>query len=431
MVGAGGAAAGGTIADGEAGSLAGDDSNALGAAPNGGQSTGGPSEPPTIAGTKAYDCSPAAGDEPPLMLEPLITDLEYPVLVVHPPDDDSLFVLQLAGSILKVSAQGERESFLELGDKVHVGGDGGDERGLLGMAFHPQFQKNGLFYVHYSAGEAFESELEMGDTVIEEYHVQADGSVEPSSARIVLSVPQPDQNHKGGSMAFGLDDLLYIGLGDGGGFEDQYGNGQNDQTLLAAVLRIDPRETDDGPYTLPAGNLNQARPGARGEIWDMGLRNPFRFNFDACTGDLYLGDVGQDEEEEINVELALDGQKNYGWSTTEGNECFRSDECEREGLTSPTLQYTHEGAGAAITGGAVYRGHAIPALRGSYFYADFVLNRVWSTRFDRETRVASAPVSRTQDLNASTIVAIQNDSEGELLFVSLEAGTVYRLVALP
>jgi glucose/arabinose dehydrogenase len=424
----GGNSSGGTPSGGSAGSRQEDDMNAQGAAPSGGSTTGGPPEPPHLSGTDRYDCAPKEGDEPTLGLEAFLTDLELPVFVTHAPNDSTLFVVELGGEILKINSDRERQTFLDLGDKVHVGDQGGDERGLLGLAFHPQYQENGLFYVHYSAGPAYEGELELGDSVIEEYHVTTDGGVDLDSGRLVLSVPQPDQNHKGGSLAFGLDGFLYIGLGDGGGSEDQYGNGQNDQTLLASILRIDPLPSEDGAYTIPDGNLSDVRPGARGEIWDMGLRNPFRFNFDACTGDLYVGDVGQDQKEELNIELPLSGQKNYGWSAMEGSDCFH-DDCEPNGLTLPALEYDHEGAGASIIGGAVYRGHSLPSLRGAYFYADYVLNRVWSTRFDRATGTVENPVSRTQDLNVTAVVAIQNDSDGELLFVSLEQGTIYKLIA--
>jgi len=397
-----------------------------GGAPETGGSGGLPSR---IPGSDGYNCDPPSGEEPVLTLTPVATDLNYPVLVTHAPNDDRLFIVQLDGKVKILQGETVKtEPFLDLGDKVQIGGGGGDERGLLGLAFAPDYAESGLLYVHYSAGGALEPDHERGDTIIEEYRVSADPDrVDPASARVVFSYPQPANNHNGGSINFGLDGYLYIGLGDGGGGGDPNGNGQNVETPLGAILRIDPRQDGDSPYRIPAGNLFDEVDNAAPEIWDMGLRNPFRWNFDACTGDMYIGDVGQGAFEEIDIELALDGRRNYGWNVMEGFSCYGAEECDKTGLTLPVLDYPSEGSGASVTGGAVYRGSKIPALRGAYFYADYVKNRVWSVIFDRTEQKVTNPVSYTQDLNLSSPVAIQNGPDGELYFVSISAGTVYRL----
>lgn len=418
---------GSTATGGQAGDPMGGSSGATGGT---GPETGGSGGiPDRIAGTDGYNCDPASGEEPVLALTPVATDLNYPVLVTHAPNDERLFIVQLDGKVRIL--QGETlktEPFLDLGDKVHIGGGGGDERGLLGLAFAPDYAESGLLYVHYSAGGALEPDHERGDTIIEEYRVSADPDrIDPASARLVFSYPQPANNHNGGSINFGLDGYLYIGLGDGGGGGDPNQNGQNVETPLGAILRIDPRKEGDAPYTIPAGNLIDEVENAAPEIWDIGLRNPFRWNFDACTGDMYIGDVGQGAFEEINIELALDGGHNYGWNVMEGLSCYAASECDQTGLTLPVLDYSSEGTGASVTGGAVYRGSKIPALRGTYFYADYVKNRVWSVIFDRNEQKVTNPVSHTQDLNLSSPVAIQNGPDGELYFVSISAGTVYRL----
>jgi glucose/arabinose dehydrogenase len=309
------------------------------------------------------------------------------------------------------------------------------------MAFHPGYATNGLFYVHYSDKA---DTNDTGDTIIEEYKVSAASADEADAAsgRVVLKVEQPTnssslfRNHKGGSILFGSDDLLYIGLGDGGGSGDTdathgTGNGQNLSSLLGKVLRINPIASGGGQYTSPAGNLKDKLPAAAPEIWDYGLRNPFRSSFDGCTGDLYIGDVGQDKWEEVNVERAGEGQKNYGWNKTEGNHCYQPmSGCDETGITKPALEYDH-GTGKSLTGGAVYRGKAIPALRGAYLYADFQSNAVWSTFYDRAQGTVSTPVSLKQDLNnVTSIVSITNGADGELYLVSLMGG-VYKLEAAP
>lgn len=386
----------------------------------GGTGGGGP-------GTRA-DCSAAEGEVPALTLTPFVSGINVPVDITYPPGDDRMFVITLEGDV-HVIKEGQlvETPFLSLGSKVVVGGPPGDERGLLGIAFHPNYAENGLLYVHYNAGQGVAG-AGTSDSVIEEYKASSDPDVaDPASARVVLIVDQPSgqNNHKGGSIEFGPDGLLYIGLGDGGGSGDMMGNAQNTSSLLGKILRIDPVDAGGMPYTTPADNLVMDVSGAAPEIWDYGLRNPFRFSFDVCDGDLYIGDVGQNSYEEITIEKAGEGRKNYGWNIWEALHCYPSgDSCSQDGITQPFVEVPrmNGGGGESITGGSVYRGSSIPALRGAYFYADFQTNNAWYLFYDRDAHSVSTPVSVTQDLNVNNIVAIKNGPDGELYFVSVVAG---------
>jgi glucose/arabinose dehydrogenase len=422
----GGSTSGGTFANG--GSPAGGSLSSSGgsAADGGGAPIGGAGEPPSPFGP--VDCSEPSGTLPALTLKPVVEGLEGPIFVDHVPGDDRLFIV-LAGGTVHIFEDGQlsEEPFLDLGNKLTTG----SERGLLGFAFHPAYADNGLFYVHYSAGPGAEGTA-VGDTVLEEYQVSTDpGRADPASARVVLTLSQPYANHNGGTITFGPDGFLYMGLGDGGSGGDPQGHGQNPD-LLASLLRIDPTENGANPYSVPDDNY----PGAAPEVFSIGLRNPFRFTFDGCLGDLYIGDVGQDEWEEIDYLKAGQSGKNFGWNIMEGNHCFKPEsDCDTDGLVLPISEHPHSEA-KSITGGSVYRGSSIPALRGAYFYADYSNNRVWWLRVDRETGEATAPTSVTQDLNARSIVAIESGPDGELYFVSIGGrgdtptpGAVYRLEA--
>ncbi len=378
-----------------------------------------------VPGTDGFDCSPATSTVPVLAAEPFVTTgLDEPLLVTFEPSGrpDRLFIVERAGRVRLVEGgQLMDEPFLDIKSKVSLGG----ERGLLGMAFHPDYERNGLFYLHYSDGMN-----DSGDTVIEEYAVEGDADVaNPDSARRVLTVEQPYSNHNGGSINFGADGHLYIALGDGGSGGDPQGHGQNLDSLLGKILRIDPEQDADLPYRIPMGNLKDRIPSAAPEIWDYGLRNPFRTTFDGCTGDLYIGDVGQDSFEELDIEKRLDGGRNYGWKVTEGNACFQpTSACDDAGITGPVWDYGRN-SGTSITGGAVYRGRAIEGLRGTYVFADYGSGAIWTTVYDRDARTISTPRSVSTDLNNVTqIVAINNGSGGELYLVSRTSG-IFKLVA--
>ena len=301
-----------------------------------------------------------------------------------------------------------------------------NERGMFGIAFHPDYQSNGLFYVHYSASSGTH-DLANGDTVVSEFSVSDDPNVaDAGSERVVLSQAQPDWNHNGGMLEFGPDGYLYIGLGDGGGGGDTYDNGQNLGSILATIIRIDVNDTSSGDYGIPAGNMTGS--GVAPEIWDYGLRNPWRFSFDACTGDLYIADVGQNDFEEINVEPAGTGNRNYGWSVTEGLGCYSANSCDMSDITDPILEYGH-GDGVSVTGGYVYRGSAIAELRGAYLYADFDSLRIWTLRWDGSG--ATDEQELTNDLNPSGgdggITSFGQDNAGELYIVR-RGGPIQKIV---
>lgn len=300
--------------------------------------------------------------------------------------------------------------FLDLRGQV----SDGDEQGLLGIAFHPDYAQNGRFFVNFTD--------RAGDTHLVEFRVSANPDVaDPSSAREVLFVDQPFANHNGGGLAFGPDGFLYVALGDGGSGGDPFGNAQNLATVLGKLLRID---VDGGtPYAVPPSNPFAASFGARGEIWSFGLRNPFRFSFDRANGDLYIGDVGQNDREEIDVARAGSrGGENYGWNRMEGRACFDSRSCDQAGLTLPALDYGH-GEGCSVIGGYVYRGAAIPDLVGQYFFGDFCSGFVRSFRFDG---AASEQREWPSLAPGGSITSFGQDASGEL-YILVESGEVFRI----
>jgi glucose/arabinose dehydrogenase len=253
--------------------------------------------------------------------------------------------------------------FLDISSLVSTG----FEQGLLGLAFDPNYAMNGRFYVSYTDTA--------GDSRIVRYLVSGNPDIAQSSPdRLLLTVDQPFDNHNGGGIVFGPDQYLYIGLGDGGAGNDPLGNGQDLTDLMGSLLRID--ASPQGDYAVPNDNPFAGDPTASPELWDYGLRNPWRFSFDRLTGDLYIADVGQGDREEINVSPAAQGGGkglNYGWNIMEGTVCTPgvNPNCNMAGLTLPVLDYDHSGGSCSVTGGHVYRGAAIPAIWGTYFYADY------------------------------------------------------------
>ena len=376
---------------------------------------------PLIAAGAVLACGAGRGDETiedpgsgprAFRLERVSDGVIAPVDLTAPDGDSRLFVVEQAGLIRII--EGGRLSanpFIDLTDRVRSGG----ERGLLGLAFHPEFASNGFFYVDYTDGS--------GDTRIERYRVSADPAVaDPASATLILAVAQPFSNHNGGQLAFGPDGYLYISLGDGGSGGDPLGHGQNTATLLGSLLRIDV----DGaaPYAVPAGNPFRNRTDARPEIWAWGLRNPWRFSFDRGTGDLYIADVGQNQWEEINVASGNPAGVNYGWSLMEGLHCFRAG-CSSSGLAPPILEYDHS-QGCSVTGGFVYRGSDIPAIRGLYFYSDYCSGWIRSFRYQ-----AGAATDRREwgvgDIGR--VLSFGEDARGEL-YVLTDRGAVHRFAPL-
>jgi len=334
--------------------------------------------------------------------------------------DDRLFVVSQSGEIYVVQPDGSSSVFLDVdaGDRVLTGG----ERGLLGLAFHPDYANNGRFFVHYSANPD-------GRTVIEEYAVSAgDPDVaDPAPVQLILEEPQPDTNHNGGSIEFSpFDGFLYIGLGDGGGGGDPFDNGQDKNSRLATILRID---VDGGvPYAIPDGNITDGEA----EIFHWGLRNPYRFSFDPCSGDIYIGDVGQNAFEEIDIAPAGTGPLNWGWPVMEGFSCYNSNNCDMNGLALPALEYPHPPGndGRSVTGGVVYRGSAIPWLRGAYLFADFVSSEIWMTRWNGTDATPADLISDDlyDDGPLSNIVAFAQNRVGEVFIVTAD-GTLRRIDA--
>jgi glucose/arabinose dehydrogenase len=344
-------------------------------------------------------------------LEPVVNGLAFPLDFAGPPGDPSRQFVAEKGGRVRVLRDGVLldAPFLDLSGRV----SGGTEQGLLGIAFHPGYPSDPRFFVNYTD--------QAGDTHVASFRVSANPDVATASGADVLVVHQPFANHNGGGLAFGPDGFLYIGLGDGGSEGDPLGNGQSLSTLLGKMLRID---VDGGsPYAIPAGNPFLGTAGARGEIWSYGLRNPFRFSFDRGTGDLYIGDVGQDAREEIDFASSRSGGQNYGWNRTEGTLCFGASSCNRDGITFPIAEYGHD-AGCAVTGGYVYRGTAIPALQGEYFFGDFC------SGFVRSLHVAGGSASGQRDwprlAPGDSITSFGQDAAGEL-YVVTGGGMVFRI----
>jgi glucose/arabinose dehydrogenase len=352
-----------------------------------------------------------------LRLRGIAGGFSAPLLVTHAGDGTGrLFVVEQIGRI-RVLTDGrvQAEPFLDIASLVTAGG----EQGLLGLAFHPEFESNGRFFVNYTDGS--------GDTVVAEYRAPGGADrADPGSARVVLRIDQPYSNHNGGDVVFGPDGFLYIGMGDGGSGGDPHGNGQRLDTLLGKMLRID---VDRGrPYGIPEDNPFVGRPGARREIWANGLRNPWRFSFDRETGDLWLGDVGQGDLEEIDrARAGGSGGQNYGWNVMEGTECFSPpDGCDGEGLVRPVAVYP-TGLGCAVVGGYVYRGSRFPALRGGYFFADFCAGVVFA--LDPAGDVSQEPVILLQTDHA--ISSFGEDEAGELYVTDLSGGEVLLVTGEP
>lgn len=304
------------------------------------------------------------------------TGLIRPVFGASPPGDlERLFIVEQRGNIRifdLTTGTLSPGSFLNIDPLVSGGTSGGDETGCLGLAFHPEYETNGFFYVYYFASGS--------QTRVRRYTVSANPDVADAASGVnIISIPQPFGNHNGGTIAFSpVDGYLYIGLGDGGSFNDPQNNAQNNNSLLGKMLRID---VDGGsPYISPADNPFQGVAGARPELWSKGLRNPYRWSFDMMTGDLWIGDVGQGSREEVDFEPPLTGGRNYGWRCREGIQCtgLSGCTCPSPALTEPIHDYGHSPNNCSVIGGYVYRGCGLPGLEGTYFFADYCSNQIWS-----------------------------------------------------
>ena len=388
---------------------------ATGVAASPDRSTPGASAPP---GSPRPSGSPAAASAA-FDLAVVADGLDGPLdLAWAPGRPDDLFVVEQVGRI-RIIRDGAvvGQPFLDIAGLVTAGG----EQGLLGLAFHPDPEDHRLF-VYYTALD--------GSEVLASYQTTDDDPdrVDPGSQRILLQMADPASNHNGGSLTFGPDGYLYIGTGDGGGGGDPLGSGRSLDTLLAKVLRLDVDVANDAtePYAIPSDNPFVDTAGARPEIFLTGLRNPWRIRFDSATGDLWIGDVGQNAWEEIDVARAGDSGLDFGWNTMEATHCYEpSTGCDRSGLTLPVAEYAHD-QGCSVTGGTVYRGAAIPDLVGQYVFADYCSGRMWivpATGDEFREQVLALESERS-------ISAIAAGPDEELYVTDLRDGVVLQVVPL-
>lgn len=337
-------------------------------------------------------------------------------------DDGSgrLFVVEQTGYILIIEdGEWDLTPFLDLSGELtpDVFQGGYTERGLIGLVFHPEYEENGYFWVHYINRE--------GNQVISRFTVSEDdpNRADRDSEVVYLTFEDVFDNHNGGQLAFGPDGMLYIGIGDGGNLGDPLGHGQDTSVYFGKMLRVDVDRIEDR-YVVPASNPFSGEDGYRSEIWATGLRNPWRFSFDSETGDLYIGDVGESAWEEINFQPAdSTGGENYGWSHFEGEGVFAAEQPEPAEPVFPVAGYSHS-EGCSITGGYVYRGEAMPELDGVYFYGDYCNGRTWTTFRDEDGEWQINPFHETE----RQISSFGLDENGELYMVDYKGG-IYKLVA--
>ena len=392
---------------------------------------------PTITPMAKYEIGPTITPIPTFALPPTITPIpkwqgfdqeeplrelsvleafpglsfDRPVALVFPDDGANRgFVVEQPGRIVALNSENDSNTFLDIRDRVR---DRGEEEGLLGLAFDPDYESNGFLYVYYTADGPRRS-------VISRFSVDpGDRTADPGTETLVLEVEQPYANHNGGQIVLGPDDFLYVGLGDGGSAGDPKGNGQNPATLLGAILRLDVSSLDStGTYSIPPDNPFVGVQDARPEIWAYGLRNPWRFTFDSETGDLWAADVGQNKMEEVDL---IRPGLNYGWNIMEGDECYPRS-CDTRGLELPIAVYGRDG-GCSITGGYVYRGSRIPSLYGAYVYGDFCSGKIWAFRYDGSRVTESILLADTK----IRISSFAEDTDGELYILDLD-GEIYRFV---
>ncbi len=349
---------------------------------------------------------------PTITLQTFNTTLSVPVGIYNS-GDHRLFVLEQNQADIEILDTNGTYigTFLDLTGLVSTGG----ERGLLGLAFHPDYLNNGYFFVNYTNT--------IGSTVIARYQVSANPQVaNPASASILLTITQPFTNHNGGHIAFGPDGYLYIGMGDGGSAGDPGGRSQNPLVLLGKMLRID---IDNGlPYTIPASNPYFEQTDTLPEIWALGMRNPWKFSFDRLTGDMWIGDVGQGTQEEIDFEAAgSPGGKNWGWKCYEGNVSYSTAGCQPMSFYDfPVQVHTHAEGYCSITGGVVYRGHSFPALNGLYFFTDYCTGLIMSLY----PNGSGGYIETNMFSTGAGVVAFGESSAGEV-YVAKNTNTIYKL----
>jgi glucose/arabinose dehydrogenase len=366
--------------------------------------------------------TPTQSFPPNVALEAAFTGFDNPLYLTYASESAAwnarIFIVEKVGRIMMVETGGAQPlTFLDIQDRV---GSSGSEQGLLSVAFPPDFEDSGAFYLNYTDRS--------GNTVVARYRLSSQDPPrgDPNSEKKMLQITQPAGNHNGGLLKFGPDGQLYIGMGDGGRAGDPWGNAQNPEVLLGKLLRLDVAGADT--YRIPSDNPFLEFSDVRSEIWALGLRNPWRFSFDRETGDLYIADVGQNTYEEVDFQPAGSrGGENYGWDVMEGNHCFEPQSgCDTSGLVLPVAEYDHR-FGCSITGGYVYRGSSFPQLVGTYFYGDYCSGRLWGLRRDGSGEWQSAELLET----GLSISSFGEDAAGEVYVLGFRDGTIYRLVSRP
>ena len=371
----------------------------------------------------------------------LVSDgFKKPVFVISYPTDASiLYVVEQAGKVIVLdSGQKKSKPFFNINKRVVNPFRPGDERGLLGFAFHPDYENNKKFYINYIDND--------GHTIVSEFIAQSKYKADHNSERILLRIEQPYGNHNGGHIEFGNDGYLYIAIGDGGAAGDPLDSGQDLTSLFGKVIRID---INGSPYSIPKSNPFYGIKNAREEIWAWGLRNVWRFSFDKKTGDIYYGDVGQNKWEEVNFEPASSsGGNNYGWRHMEASYCFEPKEnCKRDGMVLPIIEYPNDAyhpafalgrknqldvEGCSVTGGYVYRGKKLKGFEGVYFFGDYCSGNIWS--FKVKDGKAAEFKNRTDEINIADgeftnyISSFGQDADGEIYIVDYN-GAVYKIIA--
>ena len=376
--------------------------------------SGDDSEPAEPAGTVSPEATAPASGLPSARVQRVFPNLTFKRMTgMYQAPDGAWWVTEQAGRVMRIDASGSAATVLDITDRVSTDGN---EEGLLGLALAPDFERSKAFFVYYSAANPRRS-------VISRFVANAaNGTVSaPGSESIRLEIAEPFSNHNGGQMVFGSDGFLYVALGDGGSGNDPQGNGQNLNTLLGKLLRID--VSGETGYKVPADNPFVGRQGARGEIWAYGLRNPWRFSFDKATGDLWLADVGQNSREEVDI-ITKGG--NYGWSIMEGIECRGGGNCSRDGLLPPVVDYSSTGADCSITGGFVYRGSQVGGLQGAYVYGDYCSGKIWALRTEGFVRSENRQIG-TAGFSISSF-AQGGDGEIYVLQHTENGGGIYQLV---
>lgn len=359
--------------------------------------------------------------QPQIELQPFASGLNAPLGIVNT-GDERLFVVEQRGRIKIIDEQGTVNAipFLDISSKVS---QSGGERGLLGLAFHPDYHENGYFYVNYTRASN-------GTTVIARFSVDENNPdiADPESEIQLFTVDQPYSNHNGGQLQFGPDGYLYIGLGDGGSGGDPNNNAQNPSTFLGKILRINVDNTGDSPYSIPPDNPFVNNEKVRDEIWAMGVRNPWRFSFDRYTNDLWIADVGQNAYEEINFQTAgSSGGENYGWRCYEGNHNYNQTNCTgEENYTFPVFEYSHEGSSCSgsVTGGFVYRGALYNKLFGEYIFADYCTGTLYHITPNSEGFTGG----ELGDFSPSEYTSFGEDMYGELYIVMQNSGEIGKVV---